>query len=76
MTWQADKDTAVAKEHFGLAAPYDAMSPLVLEKGYTKAFLDGKVDLLLLKNTRPRGGHGIFFFNDPPSRRTKKANVT
>ena len=40
---QVDKDVAVAKEHFGLQAPYDAMSPLVLYKGYTKDFLDGKV---------------------------------
>ena len=38
-----DKDVAVAKEHFGLQAAYDAMSPLVLYKGYTKDFLDGKV---------------------------------
>lgn len=34
---------AVAKEYFGLSAPYNAMSPLVLYKGYTKDFLDGKV---------------------------------
>lgn len=40
---QVDKDVAVAKEHFGLLAPYDAMSPLVLHKGYTRDFLDGKV---------------------------------
>lgn len=40
---QVDKDVAVAKEHFGLPAPYTAMSPLVLYDGYTKKFLDGKV---------------------------------
>ncbi|CAM9323253.1 unnamed protein product [Laminaria digitata] len=41
---KVDKDVAVAKEHFGLQAPYDAMSPLVLYKGYTRDFLDGKID--------------------------------
>lgn len=40
---QVDKDVAVAREHFGLSASYSAMSPLVLYKGYTKRFLDGKV---------------------------------
>lgn len=40
---QVDKDVAVAKEHFGLSADYNAMSPLVLYKGYTKDFLNGKV---------------------------------
>lgn len=40
---QVDKDVAVAKEHFRLQGPYNAMSPLVLHKGYTKDFLDGKV---------------------------------
>ncbi len=40
---QVDKDVAVAKEHFGLSASYSTMSPLVLHKGYTKRFLDGKV---------------------------------
>ena len=40
---QVDKDVAVAREHFGLSAPYSTMSPLVLHRGYTKQFLDGKV---------------------------------
>lgn len=48
-TLQVDKDVAVAKEHFGLAAPYNAMSPLVLYKGYTRDFLDGKVRSVRLK---------------------------
>lgn len=48
-----DKDVAVAKEHFGLQAPYDAMSPLVLYKGYTKDFLDGKVRCTLQIQTLP-----------------------
>ncbi|CAM9265552.1 unnamed protein product [Scytosiphon promiscuus] len=41
---KVDKDVAVAKQHFGLSASYSAMSPLILYKGYTKEFLDGKVD--------------------------------
>eukprot|EP00903_Cladosiphon_okamuranus_P008206 g7901.t1 len=41
---KVDKDVAVAKEHFGLSAPYSAMSPLVLYQGYTRRFLDGEID--------------------------------
>eukprot|EP00752_Nemacystus_decipiens_P004793 g4361.t1 len=41
---KVDKDVAVAKEHFGLPSSYNAMSPLVLYKGYTRSFLDGKID--------------------------------
>ncbi|CAM9252172.1 unnamed protein product, partial [Sphacelaria rigidula] len=40
---KVDKDVAVAKEHFGLHSAYDAMSPIILHKGYTREFLDGKV---------------------------------
>lgn len=34
---------AVAKEHFGLDTSYNAMSPVVLHKDYTRQYLDGKV---------------------------------
>lgn len=40
---QVDKDVAVAKEHFGLTNSYNAMSPLILHKGYTREYLDDKV---------------------------------
>lgn len=44
---QVDKDVAVAKEHFGLGSSYNAMSPIVLHKDYTREYLDGKVCLSL-----------------------------
>lgn len=40
---QVDKDVAVAKEHFGLRGSYNAMSPIIVHKDYTRQYLDGKV---------------------------------
>lgn len=41
---KVDKDVAVAKEHFGLTNSYNAMSPLILHKGYTREYLDDKIN--------------------------------
>ncbi|CAN0134771.1 unnamed protein product [Pylaiella littoralis] len=59
-----DKDVAVAKEHFGLSADYNAMSPLVLYKGYTKAFLNGKIDILHQKKVIREGFEELVQNND------------
>ncbi|CAM9411832.1 unnamed protein product, partial [Hapterophycus canaliculatus] len=61
---QVDKDVAVAKQHFGLSAPYSAMSPLVLYKGYTKEFLDGKVDARQQKKVIRDGFEKLIKSND------------
>ncbi|KAG5176439.1 AAA domain-containing protein [Tribonema minus] len=42
---QVDKDVKVAREHWGLTCNYRDMSPLVLDKGYTRRYLDGQVDI-------------------------------
>jgi dethiobiotin synthetase len=34
----------VAKEHWGLTCRYKDMSPLILDRGYTRRYLDGEVD--------------------------------
>lgn len=39
-----DKDVVLFKEHFDLKANYDDMSPVLLPQGFTRNFLDGKVD--------------------------------
>lgn len=39
---RVDKDVALAKEHFGIESDYLDMSPIVIERGATKDFLDGK----------------------------------
>src|SRR5436853_184755 len=41
---KADKDVVLFKEHFGLLAPYDIMSPVLCPAGFTRDFLDEKVD--------------------------------
>ncbi|HSX38357.1 MAG TPA: AAA family ATPase [Chlamydiales bacterium] len=39
-----DKDVALFKSHFQLKEDYDKMSPVLFPKGFTRDFLDGKVD--------------------------------
>mmetsp|Transcript_21323 Transcript_21323/g.48097 ORF Transcript_21323/g.48097 Transcript_21323/m.48097 type:complete len:383 (-) Transcript_21323:265-1413(-) len=40
---RVDKDVKLMKEYFGLEESYSVMSPLVLPRGYTKKFIDGKI---------------------------------
>lgn len=40
-----DKDVVLFKEQFGLTDRYEEMSPVLFPKGYTRDFLEGKVDL-------------------------------
>ncbi len=39
-----DKDVVLFKEYFGLKSDYADMSPVILPSGFTRDFLDGKVD--------------------------------
>jgi len=39
-----DKDVILIREHFGLQHSYEEMSPVLLPQGFTRKFLDGKVD--------------------------------
>jgi hypothetical protein len=41
---RADKDVVVMRQHFGLdPLPYRFMSPVLIPKGYTRDYLDGKI---------------------------------
>jgi AAA domain len=41
---RADKDVVVMRQHFGLDhLPYRYMSPVLIPKGYTRDFIDGKI---------------------------------
>lgn len=40
---RVDKDVLLVKEHFGLLDPSEEMSPVLIDRGFTKAFLDGRV---------------------------------
>lgn len=38
-----DKDVLLFKDHFGLEDPYEIMSPILFSKGFTRDYLDGKI---------------------------------
>mmetsp|Transcript_2240 Transcript_2240/g.3037 ORF Transcript_2240/g.3037 Transcript_2240/m.3037 type:complete len:383 (-) Transcript_2240:196-1344(-) len=40
---RVDKDVQLMKEHFDLQCDYKDMSPVIIPKGYTKNYIDGKV---------------------------------
>lgn len=46
---RADKDVVLFKEHFHLQEPLSSMSPILIPRGFTKQYLDGKIDLEHLK---------------------------
>jgi hypothetical protein len=46
-----DKDVVLFKRHFQLAESYDTMSPVLFPKGFTRDYLDGRVDHALLLET-------------------------
>lgn len=39
-----DKDVVLVKDYFGLSPSYQEMSPVLLPPGFTRLYLDGKVD--------------------------------
>ncbi|MCH9627199.1 MAG: Phosphate acetyltransferase [Chlamydiales bacterium] len=45
-----DKDVVLFKEHFNLPTRYEDMSPVIFPRGFTREYLDGKVDPSLLKD--------------------------
>lgn len=44
-----DKDVVLFKEYFNLAARYEDMSPVIFPGGFTRNYLDGKIDAEQLK---------------------------
>lgn len=41
---KVDKDVVLFRRHFQLEDPYDEMSPVLFPRGFTRDYLDGKVD--------------------------------
>lgn len=39
-----DKDVILFKDHFKLSTPYEVMSPVLFPQGFTRHFLDGKIN--------------------------------
>jgi len=48
--YHVDKDVVLFKDHFELTTPYEIMSPVLFPQGFTRAFLDGKIDEEALRN--------------------------
>ena len=49
---KVDKDVKLVREHFNLHhIDYKLMSPVIIPAGYTKDFIDGKIDKLAQFNT-------------------------
>lgn len=44
-----DKDVVLFKEHFSLPFSYQDMSPVIFPRGFTRDYLDGKIDHSLLE---------------------------
>lgn len=59
-----DKDVILFKEYFHLPARYEDMSPVIFPKGFTRDFLDGKIDSHLLKDKITSSFHVIQQEND------------
>src|SRR3989344_6622210 len=45
---RADKDVVLFKDHFGLDASYEEMSPVLFPRGFTKKILDGEIERQVL----------------------------
>lgn len=45
---RVDKDVLLFKSHFQLDDPYEEMSPILFPKGFTRDFLDGKINRISL----------------------------
>ena len=56
---RVDKDAALAYQFFGLSDPIRCVSPVVIGRGDTKAFLDGKMPSLT-DDAMARRLHGAF----------------
>lgn len=41
---RVDKDVVLFKTHFALQDPYEEMSPVLFPRGFTRDYLDGKID--------------------------------
>ncbi len=59
-----DKDVVLFKEYFHLSSNYADMSPVIFPRGFTRDFLDGKINLENLKTKIERAYEKISSQND------------
>ncbi len=59
-----DKDVVLFKEYFNLPTKYEDMSPVIFPRGFTRDYLDGKVDSAKLKEKIVGGFDHIQSEND------------
>lgn len=63
-TLLVDKDVVLFKEYFNLPANYSHMSPVIFPQGFTRAFLDGKIQTDNLKRKIDEGFEKITHENE------------
>lgn len=59
-----DKDVVLFKEFFKLPSPYKEMSPVIFPRGFTRDFIDGKIETADLKKEIARAFESIRSTND------------
>jgi phosphate acetyltransferase len=59
-----DKDVVLFKERFGLEAPWEAMSPVIVPAGFTRSYLDGEIENSELRNRIEHGFETVRDDND------------
>ncbi len=59
-----DKDVVLFKDYFHLSSDEESMSPVLLPRGFTRDYLDGKVDLSSLRERIERSFHRLYENND------------
>lgn len=47
---RVDKDVVLFKDHFGITSPIESMSPVIFDKGFTRDYLDQKIELKTLQD--------------------------
>ncbi len=59
-----DKDVVIFKDYFNLSSGEEEMSPVLFPRGFTRDYLDGKVDHSLLIDKIQRSFQGLYERND------------
>lgn len=58
-----DKDVLIFKEYFRMSSAEEEMSPVLFPRGFTRDYLDGKVDYLQLMDKIKRSFHRLYESN-------------
>lgn len=62
--WKVDKDVQLFKEYFDLEGDYDELSPVIFDKGFTRDYLDGKIDIQIHRDQIRKSFESLKSFSD------------